>query len=65
MPERFRAAMEFNPFTALVRGYRRVVLEGSPPDFHGLAYFTALALAAFVFGYWWFARTRRNFADVI
>jgi lipopolysaccharide transport system permease protein len=48
-----------------VRSYRRIVLEGAPPDFAGLAYFTALALAAFIFGYWWFARTRRNFADVI
>jgi lipopolysaccharide transport system permease protein len=65
VPARFRAALELNPFTPLVRGYRRVVLEGAPPDFHGLAYFTALAVAAFLLGYWWFARTRRNFADVI
>jgi lipopolysaccharide transport system permease protein len=65
VPERFRAALELNPFTPLVRSYRRVVLEGAPPDFAGLAYFTALALAAFLLGYWWFARTRRNFADVI
>jgi len=24
-----------------------------------------LALLIFVFGYWWFAKSRRNFADVI
>ena len=65
VPARFRAALELNPFTPLVRGYRCIVLEGAPPDFHGLAYFTALAVAAFLLGYWWFARTRRNFADVI
>lgn len=65
VPERFRPALELNPFTPLVRGYRRIVLEGLPPDFKGLAYFTALAVAAFLLGYWWFARTRRNFADVI
>jgi lipopolysaccharide transport system permease protein len=65
VPERFRPLLELNPFTALVRCYRRVVLEGAPPDFRGLLYFSALALASFLFGYWWFARTRRNFADVI
>jgi lipopolysaccharide transport system permease protein len=65
IPARFRPALELNPFTPLVRSYRRVLLEGLPPDWPGLAYATALALAAFLFGYWWFARTRKNFADVI
>jgi lipopolysaccharide transport system permease protein len=65
VPERFRAALELNPFTPLVRGYRRVVLEGAPPDLAGLAYVAAVGLAAFFLGYWWFARTRKNFADVI
>jgi len=65
VPARFRPALELNPFTPLVRGYRRALLEGAAPDWPGLAYTTALALAAFLLGYWWFARTRKNFADVI
>ncbi|HEX8186964.1 MAG TPA: ABC transporter permease [Pyrinomonadaceae bacterium] len=65
VPPRFRPALELNPFTPLVRSYRRALLEGAPPDWPGLAYTTALALAAFLLGYWWFARTRKNFADVI
>jgi lipopolysaccharide transport system permease protein len=65
VPARFRPALELNPFTPLVRSYRRALLEGAPPDWQGLAYTTALALAAFLLGYWWFARTRKNFADVI
>jgi len=65
VPARFRPWLELNPFTTLVRSYRRVTLEGSPPDFAGLAYFTAVALCVFLLGYWWFARTRKNFADVI
>ena len=65
VPARFRPALELNPFTPLVRSYRRALLEGAPPDWPGLAYTTALALAAFLLGYWWFARTRKNFADVI
>lgn len=65
VPERFRPALELNPFTPLVRSYRRALLEGLHPDWTGLVYTTALALAAFLLGYWWFARTRKNFADVI
>jgi lipopolysaccharide transport system permease protein len=65
VPERFHGLLELNPFTPLVRSYRRVMLEGSPPDFAGLAYVSAVGLIVFLFGYWWFARTRKNFADVI
>jgi lipopolysaccharide transport system permease protein len=57
--------VNLNPFTPLVRNYRRFLIEGLAPDWWGLAYFTAFAAIAFLFGYWWFARTRKNFADVI
>jgi lipopolysaccharide transport system permease protein len=65
VPERYRAFINANPFTSLVRSYRRIFLEGLPPDWSSLAYFTVVALVLFVFGYWWFAKTRRNFADVV
>ena len=65
VPERFRAYINFNPFTSLVRSYRRIFLDGAAPDWGGLAYFTAFALVIFIFGYWWFARTRKSFADVV
>jgi lipopolysaccharide transport system permease protein len=65
VPERYRFLINANPFTALVRSYRRILLEGAHPDWRGLAYFSAFALVIFVFGYWWFAKSRRNFADVI
>jgi lipopolysaccharide transport system permease protein len=65
VPERYQFFININPFTPLVRNYRRILLEGTAPDWPGLAYFTAFALVSFVLGYWWFARTRKNFADVI
>jgi lipopolysaccharide transport system permease protein len=65
VPERYRPFINANPFTALVRSYRRIFLEGAAPDWPSLAYFTLVAVVLFVFGYWWFAKTRRNFADVI
>ena len=65
VPERFRTFININPFTPLVRSYRRIFLEGSAPDWPGLAYFAVFALLVFLFGYWWFARTRKSFADVV
>jgi lipopolysaccharide transport system permease protein len=65
VPERYQGLINLNPFTPLIRNYRRLILEGAAPDWRGLAYFSAFAIVAFVFGYWWFARTRKNFADVL
>jgi lipopolysaccharide transport system permease protein len=65
VPARYQAFINANPFTPLVRNYRRIILEGASPDWGGLAYFTVFALIVFVCGYWWFAKTRKNFADVI
>lgn len=65
VPERFRTFIDLNPFTALVRNYRNIFLDGLAPDWRGLAYFTIISTIVFIFGYWWFARTRKGFADVI
>ena len=65
VPESYRLFISVNPFTPLVRNYRRILLDGVGPDWLGLAYFFAFSVILFVFGYWWFARSRRNFADVI
>ena len=65
VPDRFRLLININPFTPLVRSYRRIFLDGAAPDWRGLAYFTLVAAVVCLFGYWWFARTRKSFADVI
>jgi len=65
VPARFSRVIQLNPFTPLVRNYRRIFLESQQPDWTGLGYFTIVAALVFLFGYWWFARTRKNFADVI
>lgn len=65
VPERYRNFINLNPFTALVENYRRIMLEGLMPDAGGLAFFALFAVLCFFGGYFWFAKTRRNFADVI
>ena len=65
VPEHFRTFIDLNPFTHLIRNYRHIFLDGLGPDWRGLAYFTLIATVVFIFGYWWFARTRKSFADVV
>jgi lipopolysaccharide transport system permease protein len=65
VPARYRQLLDLNPFTPLVRSYRYCLLEGAPPDWRGLAYALLCGAILFTLGYWWFARTRKNFADVI
>jgi lipopolysaccharide transport system permease protein len=65
VPAQYKVYINLNPFTPLIRNYRRLLLDGVAPDWGGLLYFLVFALVSFFFGYWWFARTRKNFADVI
>jgi lipopolysaccharide transport system permease protein len=65
VPERYRFLVRLNPFTGLIRSYRNILIDGTLPDWAGLGYFCVFALVSFLFGYWWFARTRKGFADVV
>lgn len=65
VPERYRGLINLNPWSGLIRSYRRIMLEGVAPLGMDLAYFAVFALVCFVCGYWWFARTRKDFADVV
>jgi lipopolysaccharide transport system permease protein len=65
IPSKYRWLVEINPMAPLIRSYRRILLEGEMPDWKGLLFTSAFALACFLFGYWWFERTKKAFADVI
>lgn len=54
-----------NPVFILVRGYRSIFLEGQMPEWHALWKLWLLGIAVFLFGYAWFHKLRRSFADVI
>lgn len=65
IPPNFRWLVDLNPFAPLIRSYRRVLLEGQMPDWRGLGLTMIFALVCFGFGYWWFERTKKAFADVL
>ena len=65
IPEGFRWLVKFNPMAPLIRSYRRILLDGQMPDWSGLGFTLGFAVVCFLFGYWWFERTKKAFADVI
>jgi lipopolysaccharide transport system permease protein len=65
IPQKYQWLVNLNPMAPLIRNYRRVLLEGKTPDWRGLGVTMVFALVCFVFGYWWFERTKKAFADVL
>jgi len=65
VPERYRLLYMCNPMAGVIDSFRRVILEGLPPDPRYLGIAAGVALVMFVFGYRWFKRAEMTFADVI
>ena len=65
VPERFRIYLEANPLTVMIEQARNVFLYGKLPDWTYLGIAFAISLIVLQFGYFFFARTKRGFADVL
>lgn len=65
MPEPLRDLVYLNPISVIVDAVRAVVLFGEMPNWTALGLYTVFALLIAQFGFWWFQRTRRGFADVL
>lgn len=65
LPEAFQPWMLANPLTFVIEQTREVVIWSRSPDLVGLGVYATVALTTAYFGYWWFQKTRKGFADVI
>jgi lipopolysaccharide transport system permease protein len=65
VPQAFRGFIMLNPLAFVIGQVRTIVLWGQPPDFAGLALYTACALAICWAGFAWFQKSRKGFADVL
>ena len=65
MPEEIRPWIMANPLTFIIEQAREVLIWGRLPDWSGLGFYTASAIATAWAGYAWFQKTRKGFADVI
>lgn len=65
LPERWQPWLRANPLTPAIEQLRRIALEGMWPDWPQLALHLAIAIAIAWAGAFWFAVTRKGFADVL
>jgi len=65
VPEPFRIFCRINPLAIFVEDARRVVLWGLSPDWPWFFFGMALSGAALIFGFVWFMKSKKAFADVI
>jgi len=65
VPERYRFFSRINPLALFVEDSRRVVLWGILPDWTYFFYGLVFSLVVFVFGFVWFMKSKKAFADVI
>ena len=55
----------FNPLTPLMNLHRAALLGNEVPDLYGFAYFALFSIMLFIFGWVWFKKMARDFADLI
>ncbi|WP_028634709.1 ABC transporter permease [Pseudomonas parafulva] len=65
LPVEMRPFMEANPLTFIIEQLRDVLIWGHMPNWLGLAKYSLMALMTAWFGYAWFQKTRKGFADVL
>lgn len=65
LPERFRPLVRLNPLTLPIEQLRDIIIWGRFPHWGALALYAVISLMVASFGYWWFERSRKGFADVL
>jgi len=65
LPKEYQSLIMANPLTFIIEQARVVLLSGRVPDWKGLAIYSLISLAIAWFGFWWFQKTRKGFADVL
>ncbi len=65
LPAEFQPLFALNPLTFVIEQSRNVVVWGRLPDWYGWCIYMAFAIGFTAFGFWWFQRTRKGFADVV
>jgi homopolymeric O-antigen transport system permease protein len=65
VPARWQGLYELNPMVGIIESLRRVIVQGSPPDFHALAVSAAISVILLPIAFIYFKRVEATVADVI
>jgi len=64
-PEGYRNLLYLNPLTFVIEQMREILFWGNTPDFLDLSIFWLMSSFFMWFGFIWFQKTRKGFADVL
>jgi lipopolysaccharide transport system permease protein len=65
VPDRWQPYYLLNPMTSIVESFRRVILQGTPPDFSSLGLSVLISVVLLAAAYIFFRFTEATMADVI
>lgn len=65
VPEKLIPFYLLNPMAGIIDGYRKVIIQGLPPDWHYIGISAAVTLAIFFLSYKYFKKVEMKFADII
>ena len=65
LPEAMRPWLQLNPLALVIEQTRGIILFGQAPDWIPYLLSLAAGVLTALLGAWWFARTRKGFADVL
>ena len=65
LPEKYRLILYLNPLTEIIEQTRIIFLYGQRPNWRYIAILWVGALLLYHFGYLWFRKTKKGFADVL
>lgn len=65
VPESFRTVMHLNLLTPVIENFRRSIFGGAHPEWTGFVFSIAASGTIMLFGYAWFMKTKKAFADVL
>jgi lipopolysaccharide transport system permease protein len=65
LPEGLKWLVYLNPLAGTVHHCRQTLIWGEAPNFAWYSYTLIIGIIMFYFGFWFFERTKRSFADVM
>ncbi len=65
VPEKFRFLMDINPLTYYIESFRKLLVLGEIPNPISALIALIVSCVMFYFGYWFFHKVRKGFADVL
>ena len=65
VPTRWRELYELNPMVGIIESFRRVIVQGLPPDFHALGVSAAVSVILLPIAFMYFKHVEATVADII